>query len=65
MNTEKLRNAIDESGITMTALASKCGMSRETLYNKLESGNFYASEIVAITQALRLTKDERDFIFFS
>nr|DAN07321.1 MAG TPA: hypothetical protein [Caudoviricetes sp.]DAN81804.1 MAG TPA: hypothetical protein [Caudoviricetes sp.]DAW29301.1 MAG TPA: hypothetical protein [Caudoviricetes sp.] len=39
-------------------------MVRETLYNKIESGNFYASEILALTRALRLTREERDAIFF-
>ena len=50
----------------MVAIAEKSGMSRETLYNKL-SGNsdFKASEIMGISETLRLSNAERDEIFFT
>ena len=64
MNKQLLRDAIKDSGMSVTAVAKKRGMVRETLYNKIESGNFYASEILALTRALRLTREERDAIFF-
>ena len=50
----------------MTILSEKTGISRETLYNRLnENGEFKASEIVALTSALNLTKEERDKIFLT
>ena len=40
--------------------------ARETLYNRFnENGEFKASEIVALTGALNLTKEERDKIFLT
>nr|DAD79763.1 MAG TPA: TetR family transcriptional regulator [Siphoviridae sp. ctHjy10]DAE11310.1 MAG TPA: Transcriptional regulator [Myoviridae sp. ctq9w2]DAI54828.1 MAG TPA: TetR family Transcriptional regulator [Caudoviricetes sp.]DAP39141.1 MAG TPA: TetR family Transcriptional regulator [Caudoviricetes sp.]DAY66509.1 MAG TPA: TetR family Transcriptional regulator [Caudoviricetes sp.] len=49
--------------MTVSAIADKSGILRETLYNRMKSGNFYASEIVALTNVLRLTRKERDDIF--
>ena len=63
-NINLLKTKISESGIKMTILSEKTGISRETLYNRLnENGEFKASEIVALTSALNLTKEERDKIF--
>ena len=64
MNVIKLREKIKESGITFTALAQKTGMSRETLYNRLNNPNFRLSETVALAKALHLSEDERIEIFF-
>lgn len=64
LNKQLLRDTIKNSGMSVTAIAKRSGMVRETLYNKIESGNFYASEILALTRALRLTREERDAIFF-
>ena len=64
-NVELLRNIMDESGMTVVAIAEKSGILRETLYNRMAGkGEFKASEIQALTQVLRLTKKERDDIFF-
>ena len=61
-----LRNEIESSGMTMVSVASKSGILRETLYNRLAGkGEFTASEIAGLTEALRLTKAKRDRIFFS
>ena len=49
--------------MTVSAIADKSGILRETLYNRMKTGNFYASEIVALTNTLRLTRKERDDIF--
>ena len=49
--------------MTVTAIADKSGILRETLYNRMKSGNFYASEITALTKVLHLTRKERDEIF--
>lgn len=62
-NVELLKEKIDESGMTVTAIAEKSGICRETLYNRMKSGNFYASEISSLTRVLRLTRKERDDIF--
>lgn len=62
----KLKEKIDESGMTMVALSEKTGILRETLYNRLNGrGEFHASEIVALSRALNLTKKERDAIFLT
>lgn len=65
-NIKLLRAAIKESGMTVTAIASKAGIIRETLYNRMAgTGDFTASEIVALSSVLGLTKSERDQIFLS
>lgn len=64
-NIELLKDKISESGITMVALSRKAGILRETLYNRLSGiGEFTASEIVGLTAALKLSKTERELIFF-
>ena len=62
-NVELLKKKISDSGMTVSAIADKSGILRETLYNRMKSGNFYASEIVSLTSVLRLTRKERDDIF--
>lgn len=65
-NLKLLKNKMDESGMTTKAIAEKSGIVRETLYNRLKgSGEFTASEIVALSSVLQLTKEERDKIFLS
>ena len=58
-----LKKKMKDSGMTTTAIADKAGILRETLYNRMQSGDFRASEIVALTRVLRLTRKERDEIF--
>ena len=59
-----LRKRMDESGMTVKAIAEKSGMLRETLYNRLKgTGEFTASEIVSLSNTLHLTVSERDAIF--
>jgi len=61
-----LKKAIEKSGMPMTVIAARSGIKRETLYNRLNGvGEFTASEIVALTKTFRLTKAERDSIFFA
>ena len=61
-----LRDKIKESGISITAMAVKAGVSRETFYNRLEGrSEFRASEIARISDVLRLKKSEQDAIFFT
>lgn len=64
-NTELLRKKIEEKGITFKFLALKIGITRESLYNKLNNTTeFKASEISRIAEVLQLTSKERDDIFF-
>lgn len=66
VNIQALKDSIKESGVTMAALSRKTGILRETLYNRLDGkGEFKASEISAISSVLRLTREERDSIFFA
>lgn len=61
-----LRKRMDESGMTVKAIAEKSGILRETLYNRLKgTGEFTASEIVSLSNTLHLTASERDAIFFA
>lgn len=61
-----LKQKISESGMTMVAIAEKTGILRETLYNRLKGiGDFTASEMMALSETLRLTNQERDEIFFA
>lgn len=65
-NSELLKEKIEESGMTMVAIARKTGIKRETLYNKLSGkSEFTASEIVAMSKVLRLSVEEREAIFFA
>lgn len=65
-NMEELKKAIKDSGMTMVAIANKAGIDRGTLYNRLSGiGEFTASEIVGLSNALHLTKQERDNIFLT
>lgn len=65
-NIDLLKETIDESGMTMVAISNKSGITRETLYNRLNGiGEFTASEIVGLTKALKLSLEERDSIFFT
>ena len=61
-----LREKMNSCGKTMTAIAKESGISRETLYNRLNGiGEFTVSEAAALTRVLQLSKRERDFIFLS
>lgn len=63
---DELNKKINKSGMTMVAIAEQTGILRATLYNRLNGiGEFTASEIVALTNVLHLTKSERDHIFLS
>ena len=61
-----LNDKIKDSGMTVVSIAKKTGVSRETLYNKLNgSVEFKASEILSISDALSLSVEERNEIFFA
>lgn len=61
-----LKEKIKDSGMTMVAIARKTGILRETLYNRLNGvGDFTASEMLALSDVLRLSNKERNAIFFA
>lgn len=61
-----LNAKIKDSGMTIVAIAEKSGILRETLYNKLNgSVDFKASEILRLSNTLRLSPMDRDAIFFA
>lgn len=65
-NINLLKSVIEESGMTMVAISEKSGISRQTLYNRMDGvGEFTASEIVGLTKALKLKKSMRDQIFLA
>jgi DNA-binding phage protein len=66
VDMDRLRQAMDDSGMTMKSIAEKSGIVRETLYNRLKkAGDFRVSEIEGLTKTLGLSKKERDAIFFN
>ena len=63
---ELLAAKIKESGMTIVAICEKAGIDRVTFYNRLNGiGEFTASEIVNLSNAIGLTKSERDKIFLT
>jgi DNA-binding phage protein len=61
-----LKEIIEESGISVTAIARKMGITREGLYKKLNNKTeFKASEIVLMQKILSLSNKKRDEIFFA
>lgn len=66
MDYQLLGEKIKDSGMTMVAIASKSGITRETLYNRLNGKTeFKASEILRISCVLNLSESERNKIFFA
>lgn len=65
-NSKMLSNEIADSGITITAIAKKIGITREGFYKKLNNETeFKASEISALQKILNLSNQKRDQIFFA
>lgn len=64
-DVEKLKCAIKESGIPISEISRRSGILRETLYNRFDTGDFKVSEVEALSITLKLTKKQRDDIFFA
>lgn len=58
-----LEEVINECGVTITHIANKMGCSRNRIYSILGGSECVASEIVALSEILHLSKDKRDSIF--
>ncbi len=64
-NVDALKECISNHGMSITFVAEKSGILRETLYNRMKTGDFKISEISALSRVLNLSRDERDAIFFA
>lgn len=66
MDLNALKGKVKSSGMSMTFVAKMLGISRASLYKKL-NGNveFKISEIVSLSNVLHMSGDERDHIFFN
>lgn len=61
-----LKQAIQDSGMTMASIAKRSGINRPTLYNRLNGvGEFSAEEISGLCKALHFSKADRERIFFA
>ena len=67
VDTALLTQAIANSGKKKAHLASRCGLSRQGLKNKIDGkSDFYAKEINVLCTELGInTPEERDKIFFA
>ena len=65
VDTNALKERINESGMSVVSISKTSGMLRETFYNRMKTGDFKLSEMCALTKALNLSKSERDAIFFA
>lgn len=66
VNTEMLMAKIGKSGLKLSYIAANAGLSYAGLRKKLDGEtDFKASEIVALSSLLHLSKNERDTIFLS
>lgn len=65
VDVQLLKNKIDESGMTVTAVCEKSGIVRQTLYSRYERPNFTLEEIDALKKTLRLSSREVYKIFFA
>lgn len=66
MNNEKLKEVIQESGIKISVLADKIGISRQSLYMKINGErSFDQGEIMALKSNLHLSDEQFMTIFFS
>lgn len=66
-NTELLRDLISRSGLKLEYLANKCGITRQSLSNKITNRNiFTAEEISVLCRELKIgSLTEKERIFFA
>lgn len=66
-NTDLLKKVIDESGMKISAIAKFVGISRQTLWNKVNNASaFNQYEIEKLCQILKITNIEaKEEIFFA
>lgn len=65
-DTNKLKAALALKGMTAGDLADMIGMSRQSISYKMNNiREFKVKEIIAISEALNLTLEEKEAIFFA
>lgn len=64
-NSEALKTAIKEAGVSITFIANTLKCSRNRIYSIIKGADCTASEIVEISRILHLTTTQRDIIFLS
>lgn len=65
-NTDLLKEKIEKSGYKLIFIAEQVGISPQALYNKINNKReFLASEIMKLSELLKLTDEERNAIFFA
>lgn len=66
-DTKQLMDIIEENKVSITWLAEKVGCSRNRIYAILHGtgGECTVVEIMRLTEALHLTSEKRDSIFFN
>lgn len=63
---ELLKKAIERSGLKISFIADKMGISRQAFHVKLKSSHtFRANEILNLSKILNLSFEEREKIFFA
>ena len=60
---EALKAAIKRSGLSITFIAKEMDCSRGRIYAIIAGADCTASEIATLTLLLRLTAEQRDYIF--
>ena len=60
-----LKDAIRESGKSITFIAKKMGCSRNRIYAIINGADCTASEIAALAEILQLSNEQRDEIFLT
>lgn len=64
MDIRLLKETIDDSGMTIKAIAERSGIPRYTLDRRMNGeGEFTVSEVLGLTKALNLTPEIRRNIF--
>lgn len=64
-DTARLKECIENSGVTITFLAKQLGCTRNRVYSILDGSDCTAREIVILADALHISTSERDRIFLS
>ena len=66
VNVNKLKGKVVECSLTILGLAKETGIPKDTLYRRFSSGEeFTVGEVDKISQALNLSRDEINDIFFA
>ena len=64
-NSEELKKAIKEAGVSVVFIAKYLKCSRNRIYSIINGADCTASEIAGFTHCLHLSNERRDFIFLN